>query len=166
MQEAAAAWFLRRGAGIGDGGLAAAVETVAGPVAALRAAWADAPGDALLDAALAMQESGAAAEAVVGAWREAGRAFGLDALREAASAVASADPAAGRALALLSADMGAMQRRLAVGLLARGEEGATALKAEAGAAWTEAERCLSALAGDAPGLAQILVAVHALRAVA
>jgi glutamate dehydrogenase len=167
MHEAAAAWFLRRGVVAGEGGIAAAVASVSRPIAALQDAWPDAPGDALLDAALAMQDSGADAVAVVAAWQEAGRAFGLDALREAAAAVAAADPAAGRALALLQADMGAMQRRLAVALLARGgDAGAEALKQEAGAGWTEAERCLAALASEAPGLAQILVAVHALRAVA
>jgi NAD-specific glutamate dehydrogenase len=138
---------------------------MAGAIASLRAAWAEAPGDALLDAALVMGETGAAAETVAAAWREAGSAFGLDQLREACAAVAAADPSSARALSLLSADLGAMQRRFAAALLA-GEAGAEALKAHAGAAWVEAERCLSSLAAEAPSLAGILVASHALRAVA
>ena len=165
MHEAAAAWFLRRGEGALAGGVAAAVARVRDPVARLREAWPEAPGDALLEAALAMDEAGREAGAVVAAWREAGSSFGLDGLREAAAAVAAADPASARALALLAAEIGAMQRRLAVALLARGS-GAAALKEEAGAAWSEAERCLAALAVEPPGLAPILVAVHALRAVA
>ncbi|WP_291298973.1 NAD-glutamate dehydrogenase domain-containing protein [Elioraea sp.] len=174
MHEAAAAWFLRSGGQDqgGDGGISAAVARFAGPIAALRATWPGALGDALLDAALVTGESGAAPAAVVTAWMEAGRAFGLDALRQAAASVAAADPAAARALALLLADMGAMQRRLAAALLRREGGGrpdagrADALKAEAGAAWSEAERCISALTTEMPGLAQILVAVHALRTVA
>ncbi|WP_158639315.1 NAD-glutamate dehydrogenase [Elioraea rosea] len=166
-QEAAAAWFLRSGAMAREGSVTDAVARSAGPAGSLRLAWPDAPGDALLEAALAMGESGAAPEAVVEAWAEAGRGFGLDALRSAAAAVAAADPASARALALLSADMGAMQRRLTVALLAHGgEDRAAALKRDAGSAWIEAERCLAALSSEAPGLAQILVAVHALRAVA
>jgi glutamate dehydrogenase len=165
MHEAAAAWFLRSGEQ--EGGIGAAVARFASPIAALRASWPGAAGDALLDAALVVGEAGVAPEAVVTAWMEAGRGFGLDALREAAGAVAAADPAAARALALLSADMGAMQRRLAAALLRLDGDGrADALKAGAGAAWTEAERCIGALSMEAPGLAQILVAVHALRAVA
>jgi NAD-specific glutamate dehydrogenase len=163
MHEAAAGWFLRRATPM-DGGIAGTVAAMAGTIAALRAAWPEAPGDALLDAALVMGESGAAAEAVAAAWREAGSGLGLDQLRAACAAVAAADPAAARALSLLSADLGAMQRRFATALLAGG--GVEALKANAGAAWAEAERCVSALAAEAPSLAAILVATHALRAVA
>jgi glutamate dehydrogenase len=167
MHEAAASWFLRRMGSEASGSIGDAVARFSAPVAALRAAWVDAPGDSLLEAAVAMQDSGAEAAAVVAAWAEAGRAFGLDSLRAAAAAVAAADPGAGRALALLLAETGETQRRLAVALLAEpGGEAGAALKARAGAAWAEAERCLAALAAEPPGLAQILLAVHALRSVA
>ncbi|MCU0983870.1 MAG: NAD-glutamate dehydrogenase [Acetobacteraceae bacterium] len=164
MHEAAAGWFLRRGEPM-DGGIAGTVSAMAGAIAALRTAWAGAPGDALLDAALVMRDTGAAAETVAAAWREAGSAFGFDQLRDACAAVGAADPASARALSLLSADLGAMQRRFAAALLAD-VDGAEALKAGAGAAWVEAERCLSSLAAELPSLAGILVATHALRAVA
>lgn len=167
MHEAAAAWFLRRVGGAPASGVAESVARFASPVAALRAVWPDAPGDSLLEAALAMQESGSAAATVVAAWRCAGRAFGLDALRESADAVAVADPGSGRAVSLLLAELGEMQRRLAVRLLARGgDDAADAVRREAGAAWAEAERCLAAVAAEPPSLAGVLVAVHALRAVA
>jgi glutamate dehydrogenase len=167
MHESAAAWFLRRGHALCEGSVAAAVAAVAEPIAALRAAWPEAPGDALAEASLAMQQTGAGAEEVVSAWREAGRAFGLEGLREAAAAVAAADPGAGRAVALLLAEIGELQRRLAVALLGeRGGGGAASLKAKAGAAWAEAERTLAALAAEPPGLAALVVAVHALRPLA
>jgi glutamate dehydrogenase len=163
MHEAAAGWFLRRGGPV-EGGIAGTVSAMAGAISALRTAWREAPGDALLDAALVMGETGAAAETVADAWRGAGSAFGLDQLRAACAAVAAADPASARALSLLAADLGAMQRRFARALLDGG--GVEALKAAAGAAWVEAERCVAALVAEAPSLAGILVATHALRAVA
>jgi glutamate dehydrogenase len=163
MHEAAAGWFLRRGVAA-EGGVVATASAMAGAIAALRATWKDAPGDALLDAALVMGETGEAAEAVATAWREAGQSLGFDQLRAACAAVAASEPASARALSLLAADLGAMQRRFTALLLAGG--GAEALKARAGAAWAEAERCIAALAGEQAGLAQLLVATHALRAVA
>ncbi len=164
-QEGAARWVLRNAA---SGGVA---ET-AGPFRG-RA-------DALLADLLARDPSGEAAgmalpilalsaalgqplQRVAETWFAVGSAFGIDAVRGAAAAMAAGDAWTARALAALSDDLLAAQSRLVRASLESG--GIDAVRAAAGARWRAVETVLATF-GASPSLGQIFVAARALGAVA